>query len=48
MRTGCRGEYLDMRRRKWQETGEHYIMRRFVIVDFLKGTYSPSRTFGLP
>jgi len=28
--TGCRGEYLDLRGRKWQEDGEHYIMRSFI------------------
>jgi hypothetical protein len=27
---GCRGEYLDLRDRKWQETGEDCIMRSFV------------------
>jgi len=26
VRMGCRGRYLNMRGRKWQETGENYLM----------------------
>jgi hypothetical protein len=30
LRTGCRGEYLDLRGRKWWEAAENCIMRSFV------------------
>jgi hypothetical protein len=30
LRTGCKGEYLDLRGRKWQEAGEDCIMRSFI------------------
>jgi hypothetical protein len=29
LRTGCGGEYLELRRRKWQEVGEDCILRSF-------------------
>jgi len=30
LRTGCSGESLDLRGRKWQEAGEDCIMRSFI------------------
>jgi len=30
LRTGCWGENMDLRRRKWQEVGEDCIMRSFI------------------
>jgi hypothetical protein len=30
MRTGCRGENLDLRGNKWREAGEHCIMKSFI------------------
>jgi hypothetical protein len=30
LRTGCWGEYLDLRGRKWREAGEDCIMRSFI------------------
>jgi len=33
-RTGCWGEYLNLRGRKWQQTGENQIMRSFIICIF--------------
>jgi hypothetical protein len=35
LETGCRGEYLDLRGRKWHEAREVFIMR-FIIVRFTK------------
>jgi len=31
LRTECWGKYLDLSGRKWQETGEDYIMRSFIV-----------------
>jgi hypothetical protein len=30
LKTGCCGEYLDLRGRKWQEAGEAFIMRIYI------------------
>jgi hypothetical protein len=30
LETGCRGEYLDLRGRKWKGAGEDCIMRSFI------------------
>jgi hypothetical protein len=31
LRTKCRWEYLELREMKWWRTGEHYIIRSFII-----------------
>jgi len=30
LKTGCRGEYIDLRGRKWQDAGEDFIARSFI------------------
>jgi hypothetical protein len=36
LRTKCWGQYVDWRERKWQEAGENYVTRSFIIITIVK------------